>query len=66
MLNEQLLDTPVVKSQLRMWFYEWKLSFEEVIYKLADMHLIIVNKEFLINFIKEKSIFTEEEFKKLK
>jgi hypothetical protein len=65
MLNENLLNTPVVKSQIQMWFYEWGNDWEEVLYKLADMHLIIITKEFLIEFMKKEKIYFEEKLKDL-
>lgn len=57
MRNEDLLNTPVVKSQLDLWLNEWKLDIDEVLYKLANIHFIVVKEEYLIDFLKKANIY---------
>lgn len=53
MRNENLLKTVMVKSQLKLWRKEWKLSYDEILYKLADIHLIVITKDELKEFLKK-------------
>ena len=49
-MNKELLSTSVVKSQIKRYLEE-KKNFEEIKFKLEDIHFIFVTDEELKEFI---------------
>jgi hypothetical protein len=51
-MNKELLNTPVVKGSIKRYL-ELGLNLEEILNKLLDIHLIIITKKELSDFIEE-------------
>ena len=58
-MNEELLDTYVVKSDITRWLNDGK-TLTEILFKLEDIQLIVISEEELKNFIETKHLNSNE------
>jgi hypothetical protein len=54
-LNQELLNTPIVKQSI-IRYLKQELSLNEILQKLLDIQLIIISKDELQIFIKDNNL----------